>query len=138
MSIDAAAPAKRQHSEKLWKEIETRACAGVGLKALSEAYGITIATINDRSKRHKWQTPARLARERKAALPAGKTESEGKNELRVQQQPGNLAASLAVTPSSGGRVTPCHGCQCGCPLPRGRVGLGRTPKIFAGISEPRF
>ncbi len=74
--MDTAAPAKRRYPDKLWQEVETRACAGIGLQALSDAYGISVATINDRSKRFKWMTPARLARQRKAAL-SGKKESVG-------------------------------------------------------------
>ena len=96
MSTDAAAPQKRRYSEKLWKEIETRACAGVGLQALSEASGITVATINDRSKRHKWETPARLARRRKAALSGNKTEAVEKIELRASPEQGNLPAPIAA------------------------------------------
>jgi hypothetical protein len=71
---------KNRFPAAVWREIEQRACAGVTLQTLSDAYGIGIATLNDRSKRFEWQTPARLAR-RKAALSEGKN-SIAKSEIR--------------------------------------------------------
>lgn len=64
---------KNRFPDAVWREIEQRACDGVPLQTLSDAYGIGIATLNDRSKRYGWKTPARMARRVKAALPAQKT-----------------------------------------------------------------
>ncbi len=103
-NMDTAAPAMRRYPDKLWKEVETRACTGIGLQALSDAYGISVATINDRSKRFKWMTPGRLARQRKAAL-SGKKESVGeeieKHALAEQRSlPAPVAAVVALAHAS--------------------------------------
>lgn len=66
---DTATPTrqKRRFPDEIWREVEQRACEGVPLQTLSDAYGIGMATLNDRSKRYAWKTPARLARRLKAA-----------------------------------------------------------------------
>jgi hypothetical protein len=72
---EIAAPPKRKSRipDTVWREVEQRACGGVTLQTLSDAYGIGVATLNDRSKRYEWKTPARLARRSKAAWPERKT-----------------------------------------------------------------
>jgi len=71
-TITTATP-KRRFPDATWREVEKRACAGIPLQTLSDAYGIGIATLNDRSKRYSWQTPARLARKRGAGGCAEKS-----------------------------------------------------------------
>jgi hypothetical protein len=62
---------KRRFPDAVWREVEKRACAGIPMQTLSDAYGIGMATLNDRSKRFAWQTPARLARKRGAGSREG-------------------------------------------------------------------
>ena len=86
---------KRRFPDATWREVEKRACAGIPLQTLSEAFGIGIATLNDRSKRYAWQTPARLARKRGAALCEGKSEIVA-GAIRGQTRPDGQADETAV------------------------------------------
>lgn len=90
---------KRRFPDAVWREVEQRACEGIPLQALADTFGISIATLNDRSKRYSWKTPARLNR-RKAALSEEKS-TGSKNAIRGQgegtQSPlADLAAALVA------------------------------------------
>ena len=63
----------------IWRNALVR---GIPLQALADTFGISIATLNDRSKRYSWKTPARLNR-RKAALSEEKS-TDSKNAIRGQ------------------------------------------------------
>ncbi len=86
---------KRRFPDAVWREVEQRACEGIPLQALADAFGISIATLNDRSKRYSWKTPARLNR-RKAALSEEKNTGK-KNAIRGQGEgTGSSLADLAA------------------------------------------
>jgi hypothetical protein len=57
--------------------MEKKACAGISLQTLADAFEISLATVNDRSKRFGWKPPGRLAR-RRAAESAGAAPAKAK------------------------------------------------------------
>jgi hypothetical protein len=95
MQTTAPKTPKRRYPDAVWQEVEKRACAGIPLQTLSDAYGIGMATINDRSKRYAWPTPARLARRRGAGGCPGKAAIVAVG-LRGQMLPGERENQAAV------------------------------------------
>jgi hypothetical protein len=65
---DTAPTKKTRHRipDSTWAAMEKKACAGISLQSLADAFEISLATVNDRSKRFGWKTPGRLARRRAA------------------------------------------------------------------------